>query len=90
MRQDIDLIGSAMDRKSISRIEFQKKRSNRRSDKRAGTRKGKQIEFWQNKLSTRGFNASKDLYPELRILIHELLRYLYKFYTMCECPAQVR
>ena len=72
MRRDIDLIGSAMDRKSggqksVSRIEFQKKRSNRRSDKRAGTRKGKQIDCWQNKLSTGGFNASKDLYPELRI-----------------------
>ena len=53
--------------KSVSRIEFQKKRSNRRSDKRAGMQKGKQIEFWQNKLSTGDFNASKDLYPELRI-----------------------
>ena len=56
-----------MDRKSILRIEFQKKRSNRRSDKRAGTQKDKQIRFWQNKLSTGGFNASKDLNPELGI-----------------------
>ena len=31
--------------KSVSRIEFQKKRSNRRLDKRAGTQKDKQIEF---------------------------------------------
>ena len=53
--------------KSVPRIEFQKKRSNRRLDKRAGMRKDKQIRFWQNKLSTGGFNASKDLYPELRI-----------------------
>ena len=30
--------------------------------------KDKQIEFWQNKLSTGSFNASKDLNPELRIL----------------------
>ena len=72
-KQDNNLfIGSVMDRKSggqkyVSRIEFQKKRSNRRLDKRAGMRKGKQIKFWQNKLSTGGFNASKDLYPELRI-----------------------
>ena len=56
-----------MDRKSIPRIEFQKKRSNRRLDKRAGMQKDKQIRFWQNKLSTGGFNASKDLNPELRI-----------------------
>ena len=61
-----------MDRKSggqrsVSKIEFQKKKSNRRSDKRAGMRKDKQIRIWQNKLSTGGFNASKDLYPELRI-----------------------
>ena len=44
------LIGSAMDRKSdgqesVSRIEFQKKRSNRRLDKRAGTQKVKQIDL---------------------------------------------
>ena len=31
--------------KSVLRIKFQKKRSNRRSDKRAGTQKNKQIEF---------------------------------------------
>ena len=44
------LIGLAMDRKSngqksVSRIEFQKKRSNRRSDKRAGMQKNKQIDL---------------------------------------------
>ena len=49
-KQDNNLfIGSVMDRKSggqrsVSKIEFQKKKSNRRSDKRAGTRKGKQID----------------------------------------------
>ena len=42
-------IGSVMDGKSgrqrsVSKIEFQKKRSNGRLDKRAGTRKGKQID----------------------------------------------
>ena len=56
-----------MDRKSVLKIEFQKKRSNKRLDKRAGMQKNKQIEFWQNKLSTGSFNASKDLNPELRI-----------------------
>ena len=66
------LIRSEMDRKSngqksVPRIVFQKKRSKRRLDKRAGMQKDKQIEFWQNKLSTGGFNASKDLDPELRI-----------------------
>ena len=66
-RRVINLIRSAMDRKSVLRIEFQKKRSNRRLDKRAGTQKDKQIRFWQNKLSTGGFNASKDLNSELRI-----------------------
>ena len=44
------LIGLAMDRKSdgqksVPRIVFQKKRSKRRSDKRAGTQNNKQIEF---------------------------------------------
>ena len=49
-KQDNNLfIGSVMDRKSggqrsVSKIEFQKKRNNGRSDKRAGTRKGKQID----------------------------------------------
>ena len=66
------LIGLAMDRKSdgqksIPRIVFQKKRSKRKLDKRAGMQNDKQIEFWQNKLSTGSFNASKDLNPELRI-----------------------
>ena len=53
--------------KSVLRIVFQEKRSKRRSDKRAGMQNNKQIEFWQNKLSTGSFNASKDLNPELKI-----------------------
>ena len=52
---------------TVLRIVFQKNRSKRRLDKRAGTQNNKQIEFWQNKLSTEGFNTSKDLNPELRI-----------------------
>ena len=67
MRLDINPYWIGNGQKSVPRIVFQKKRSKRRLDKRAGTQNNKQIEFWQNKLSTGGFNASKDLYPELRI-----------------------
>ena len=56
-----------MDRKSVSRIEFQKKRSIQEIRQEGWNAKVKQIEFQQNKLSTGGFNASKDLNPELRI-----------------------
>ena len=39
------LIGVAMDGKSVPKIVFQKKRSKRRLDKRAGTQNNKQIDF---------------------------------------------
>ena len=71
-RDNNRFIGLVMDRKSggqmsVSKIEFQKKRSNQEIGQEGWNAKVKQIEFRQNKLSTGGFNASKDLNPELRI-----------------------